>query len=333
MPKISVVMPVYNGEKYLREAIDSILNQTLSDFEFIIINDASTDKTEEIIKSYTDNRIKYLKNEKNLGVAGTLNKGLDVAKGEYIARMDADDISLPLRFEKQVKFMDKHRNIAVCGGVMEHFGADDNKKAYTVLGIDNMRINFLFDSCLFHPTVMMRKSVIENEHYRYDTQFDKVEDFELWTRLVLKYGIDNINQTLLKYRIHQNQVTQNYNNEHKEKASKVRYNYLKALGVKADNEEIKSYMDFCNKDFDYSTQIKSLISIFNKIVKANKKTGFMCEKKLKKYLFLITYNLYKKHGIISANDLINISNYITKKDFIKIETRTFIKNLIKGKGN
>ena len=98
MPKISVIMPAYNAEKYLREAIDSILGQTFTDFELIVINDCSRDDTEQIILSYQDPRIVYLKNEKNLGVAGTLNRGLEVARGAYIARMDADDRSVPDRF-------------------------------------------------------------------------------------------------------------------------------------------------------------------------------------------------------------------------------------------
>lgn len=114
-PAISVLMPVYNSEKYLNEAIESILNQTFVDFEFIIINDASNDNSENIIESYQDSRIKYFKNEKNLGVAKTLNKGLKLAQGKYIARMDSDDISLPERLYKQFKFMEVYNDIDVCG--------------------------------------------------------------------------------------------------------------------------------------------------------------------------------------------------------------------------
>ena len=114
-PAVSVVMPVYNGEKYLRESIDSILNQTYTDYEFIIVNDGSNDKTEEIILSYNDNRIRYIKNEKNLQIVKSLNRGIELAKGRYIARMDADDISLPRRFEKQITFMENNLEIGVCG--------------------------------------------------------------------------------------------------------------------------------------------------------------------------------------------------------------------------
>ena len=107
-PLVSVLMAVYNGEKYLLEAIESILNQTYTNFEFLIINDGSTDSTEEIILSYSDQRIRYIKNEQNLKLIASLNKGLDLAKGKYIARMDADDISLPDRLEKQVNFLERN---------------------------------------------------------------------------------------------------------------------------------------------------------------------------------------------------------------------------------
>ena len=124
MPKISVIMPAYNAEKYIKEAIDSILSQTFQDFELIVLNDCSKDSTEQIILSYTDDRVVYLKNEVNMGVAATLNRGLAVAGGEYIARMDADDISHPERFRKQARYLDAHPEVAVLGSNLECFNDD-----------------------------------------------------------------------------------------------------------------------------------------------------------------------------------------------------------------
>jgi len=114
-PKISVIMSVYNGEKYLREAIESILNQTFRDFEFIIINDGSTDKTSEILSSYNDPRIVIINNKRNIGLTKSLNKGLKMVKGEYIARQDADDVSLPERLERMVNFLDMNRDVGLLG--------------------------------------------------------------------------------------------------------------------------------------------------------------------------------------------------------------------------
>lgn len=119
MPKISVVMPAYNAEKYIGEAIESILNQTFKDFEFIIINDGSVDHTKEIIREYNDPRIVLLENDKNRGIVLSLNKGLDAATGKYIARMDADDIALKNRFERQVEYLDEHKDIGVLGKVTD----------------------------------------------------------------------------------------------------------------------------------------------------------------------------------------------------------------------
>src|SRR2546423_6687976 len=114
-PRVSVLMPVYDVAKYLREAIDSILGQTFTDFEFIIIDDASTDRSAEIINSYNDPRIRFIQNEKNVGLIATLNRGLDLAYGEYLARMDQDDVSLPERLAKQVAFMETASDVAASG--------------------------------------------------------------------------------------------------------------------------------------------------------------------------------------------------------------------------
>ena len=119
---VTVLMPVYNGEMYLREAIDSILHQTFTDFEFLIINDGSTDNSETIILSYDDSRIRYEKNDSNLKLIATLNKGIELAKGKYIVRMDADDISIPDRIEKQVAFLEKNPDVGICGSWFTAFG-------------------------------------------------------------------------------------------------------------------------------------------------------------------------------------------------------------------
>ncbi|MFT5919102.1 MAG: glycosyltransferase involved in cell wall biosynthesis, partial [Granulosicoccus sp.] len=115
IPLVTVLLPVYNAEKFLEQAIRSVLDQTFTEFEFLIINDGSTDRSEEIIVSFNDSRIRYIKNETNLKLIKTLNKGIEFASGKYIARMDADDISLPTRFEQQVALLEKQPEIGVCG--------------------------------------------------------------------------------------------------------------------------------------------------------------------------------------------------------------------------
>lgn len=329
MPKISVVMPVYNGEKYIKEAIDSILSQTFPDFEFIIINDCSTDNTESIIKSYNDSRIRYIKNEKNLGVAESLNKGLDVAKGEYITRMDADDISLPERFEKQISFMDRHKNIAVSGCAIERFGAIGGK-AYNEYSKEKIRIGFLFRSCIFHPTVMMRRSVMEIENYRYDVHFDKVEDYELWTRILPKYDICSIKSVLLKYRVHSGQVTQNYSQMHKKLLLELKKKFLLYIGIDVlTDKEIRAFNDYCLEEIDYNEQAKDLIISLKKIVLANNKARFFSEKNLRKSFAKIVLIAARMQDIYNKKDLIKMSGLATKFDIYKDELKQFIKRLIR----
>lgn len=214
-PTVSVVMPAYNAETYLREAIDSILAQTYTDFEFIIINDGSTDRTKEIIQSYTDPRIVYLENEKNSGICVTLNKGLDAARGRYIARMDADDISMPHRLATQVAFMDSHPEIGVTGTHMQLMDENGKPRQVFMNSTDPYAcyVDLLFGASVGHPTVMMRKSILTDHNLEYEDYFRGMEDYYLWWELARHTRISNIPQTLLHYRCHGGQVTKNQVNE------------------------------------------------------------------------------------------------------------------------
>lgn len=149
MPKVSVVMPAYNAEKYIGESIKSILNQTFIDFEFIIINDGSRDRTKEIILSYSNDRIVYLENEINSGIVVTLNKGLEYATGEYIARMDADDIAVAERLEKQIEFMEENKDVGVLGTGICIFGEDVQEQARVfTTNPEQLKAELIFNSCI-----------------------------------------------------------------------------------------------------------------------------------------------------------------------------------------
>ena len=175
---VSVVMPVYNGALYLREAIDSILSQTHSNLELIIINDGSTDDSERIIQSYTDERIVYLKNEVNSRICVTLNRGLDIAKGKYIARMDCDDISVLNRLEVQVEFMESHPEIGICGSNVIVFGRDFQREADMVQDSDLCTAGLIFNPCFAHPTVMWIKTIMEKYALRYDEYYCGCEGWD-----------------------------------------------------------------------------------------------------------------------------------------------------------
>ena len=204
MPKVSVILPVYNGQKYLKEAVDSILSQTFTDFELLLLNDGSTDDSELIIQSYKDPRIVYLKNEINQGLIFTLNKGIEVAKGEYIARMDADDIALPQRLEKQITRIDIGSAAVLATRVKL---IDANTKPLPdwnddVVNTSPQHIkNFLkSDNCIAHPTVMGRTALFKKYGYRYNQKYS--EDYDLWLRILADgLCIEKLEEPLLLHRI------------------------------------------------------------------------------------------------------------------------------------
>lgn len=212
VPKITVLMSVYNGEKYLHEAIDSILNQSYSDFEFIIVNDGSSDNTAEILNEYSDPRIKRINNQQNIGLVRSLNRAIETAKGELIARMDADDISTPDRFDKQVAYLDAEPKVSVLGTCMKHIDAEGNN-----LGILNAPINhnlikwkMLFETSMFHATVMMRKKDLKKAG-NYNADFQYIEDFELWSRMIDNVRFSNLNEVLYIRRWHDESVCNLHN--------------------------------------------------------------------------------------------------------------------------
>jgi len=230
-------MPVYNGEKYLKEAIDSILNQIFTEFEFIIINDGSTDNTEQIILSYSDERIRYVKNEANLKIVKSLNKGLWLAKGEYIARMDADDVAPTNRLAVQYDFMRNNSAVSVCGSYMQVY--EESCNVWRVpLTSNEIKAHMLFECCLYHPTVIFKKDlVIKNEGYR--ESFSGAEDYELWQRLSQVTGVcfANIPEPLLKYRVHPLVDRGVYKEKQRRLAGDIRFRQLTKLGLVPTEED------------------------------------------------------------------------------------------------
>ncbi len=220
-PRVSVLMPAYNAQNFIGQAIESILTQTFRNFEFIIINDGSTDKTPEIIQFYADRdkRIRFINNPENQGLIAVLNQGLDICRGEYIARMDSDDISLPGRLEAQVKYMDFHPACGVLGTSQVLFG-DINQPVFyqpVVHILDIMTYN-----PVSHPTVMFRKSVIDEHNIRYNPDYKHCEDLELWTRMIHITQIHNLQTIFLYNRITAGNVTTTHWEHQQKLTQKIR---------------------------------------------------------------------------------------------------------------
>lgn len=234
-PLVSVIMPVYNREDYLAEAIVSILNQTMTDFEFLIIDDASIDASREIAASFDDSRVRLLQNDTNLGITHSLNKGLQHARGKYIARMDSDDISMPERLAKQVDFLEQTQEIGLCGSWLQTIGASQQIWKYPTEN-EVLKSLLLFQTCLAHPTVMFRRKLFERYQLQYDPFYLHAEDYEMWTRCCRYFPIANIGETLLYYRLHPVRIGQQYAQEQQKTANLIQKNQLAELGIYKEEE-------------------------------------------------------------------------------------------------
>ena len=206
--RVSVVMSVYNGEKYLREAVDSILNQTFTDFEFIIIDDGSTDNTARILREYRDHRLISVHNSENRGQTRCLNQGLRIARGEYVARLDADDIALPQRLEQQLGFLALNPSVVLLGTWCECISETGTHVGFCKYPTDP---NEILDSTVemdpfAHPSVVYRRDVALQEG-GYPEQFVWAQDFALWLRLLRHYQAANLPAVLVKLRLHSRQMS------------------------------------------------------------------------------------------------------------------------------
>jgi Glycosyltransferases involved in cell wall biogenesis len=211
-PEISIILPVHNSGRYIRKTIDSLLAQSFRNFELIIINDGSTDDSETIIQSYTDPRIAYYANDGNKGLIFTLNRGIFMARGKYIARMDADDICLPERLELQKLWLDEHTDASMVACTIQFIDEQDAPAGAWPLDRSTITRQAIHktlpkENCIAHPSIMGRTGVFKA--YWYAENQKNTEDYDLWLRLAADgHIIDKINRDLLLYRVHQQSVTQ-----------------------------------------------------------------------------------------------------------------------------
>ena len=280
-------MPVYNTkEEFLRAAIESILNQTYSDFEFIIVNDGSTNNAEEVILSYKDDRIVYLKQE-NQGIVSALNNGWDKANGEFIARMDSDDISFPQRLEKQIKFLEENSEYSLVGSWTEVI---PNKRVIK-LPTDIKLMDLLADCTFIHPSIMFRKSDFDKYNLRYTEDAKYAEDYLLYSRAVANLKMTNLQEVLLNYRVYPD------NSSSSNRDTRVRSSFIVQDFI----------LDCMSNDED---ERNSLLNLAYK--KKNKTSG------LKEKLFSIK-NLYKNWAKYKLVTVLGLEIAIKVKEYKKGE--------------
>ena len=232
---VSVIMPVYNEGKYIFDAISSILNQTFSDFEFIIIDDGSTDNSYDIIQTFSDHRIVTIRNEKNRGTFPVRNLGMSLSKGKYIAVMDADDMALPDRLQKQYDYLEKNPTVLAIGAQLHFIGTE--RKTEMPISYHEICAGLLHNSCIMHPTLFIRSEIIRQTG-GYDEQYTYASDYDLACRLSLKGKIENLTDTCTAYRLHPEQISLAKRPEQQGYADVIRQKYHIAFINKHKSPEL-----------------------------------------------------------------------------------------------
>jgi len=330
-------MPVYNAAKYLDETINSILNQTYNDFEFLIIDDGSTDNSLAILNSYKDPRIIVHKNEMNNGYVKTLNKLIDLSRGEYIARQDNDDISLPDRIEKQVLFLNKNKDVGVCGTNAFIFGK--NKKISRMpITDDEIKAYMIINNPMIHSTIMYRKSIFDVWNInKYNEDLCPAEDYAMWFEISKKTKLANLPQPLLKYRWHENNTSQIKKTIQIEKANQIRKEILDySLSHQMSKEEISLFKILSDTEFANEINIKFLEEILKNILKKNKEVCYYNNLAITNLFFIFWTKILLKTKNISLIKKIPIyfksSLFNTKCLFYNI-TIPNLKKLLYDKNN
>ena len=319
---VSVLMPAYNAAEHIREAIDSILEQTFTDFEFLIINDGSTDNTVDIISEYDDPRIKLVHNDGNKGLIYSLNYGLEIAQGKYIARMDADDIAMDTRLEKQVRFLEDNPDTSILGTAFIFMGTphEMHHPNYN----EEIRIKLLDDGAFAHPTVMMRKDSIDSNNIRYNGDYKYIEDYQFWVEAAIKnLKMANLDEVLLQYRQHSNQVSSQKYNEQEETKQRIKLEYLSHYFGKYMNvDELVSVHQYPVID------LPSKISTLDKLSKTNNKYNLFYKKYFDRYINILIYRNVPKNRFVSTREILRVIRNNVSLKFITVLFKINIKKLV-----
>ncbi|WP_318466410.1 glycosyltransferase family 2 protein [Photobacterium leiognathi] len=287
---ITVLLPAYNAEKYIHRAINSILNQTFTNFELIIINDGSTDLTRKIVENYTDQRIRLINIQNNIGLINALNLGLNLANRKYIARLDADDICLPTRFEKQIEFLEKNSEYVACGtGIINFNETSESYMQYPETDEEIRVALHFFERNICHPTVMIRTSALNKHNIRYRKEYKYAEDYKLWIELSKIGKLHNLKDGLVKYHRHQNQVSVKYYPQQIAISREIVTELLYSIWPNILMDEIESVLQLCVHEQgmfpEKHLSLKQIEVTIDKILSKNKYHNTFNSKLLKNILY------------------------------------------------
>lgn len=308
--KVTVLMPVYNSKLFLKDAIESILNQTHNNFEFLIINDGSIDESDTIIRSFNDSRIKYINNKINQGIVATLNEGISISTGKYIARMDSDDISLPKRLEKQIAFLEANPSYQLCGSKAI---AIDNEggKLYRLnrpTSFEHIKVFNFFRNGFIHPTVMANATLLKS--FRYSEEYLYAEDYMLFSQFSMNYKVTNLDECLLQYRVHEESITSKKNIEMVKSELKTLRFLLSFLYDEVTEKQLLLHHSVL-RPLQNTFSAEEIHQYFLELLYKNKEKHIFCQNILRKQLLKEWYKYLLTNKIKSP-----LKSYISSPLFI-----------------
>lgn len=276
-PIVSVVMPAFNAEAHLHEALVSVLTQSFHNFEVIVINDGSTDDTRKILDEFaSDPRLRVIDNSVNRGLIASLHIGMDACRGQFVARMDADDICIPDRFERQVAFLDAHQEIDLVGGAIRFFGNVREPFVFHFPTVhERIAPAMLFYCPLAHPAVMFRRCLVDDELIRFHDEYRHAEDYHLWGRLLTQVRVANLQEVVLNYRLHHKQVSSSLANAQYQASLRVRKQLLDDAGVAWTDDDICLHESvILENGAGTKAYFEELARWFNKLELYNQQSGY-----------------------------------------------------------
>ncbi len=334
--KVTVIMPVYNAGAYIKEAINSILEQSFTDFELLIIDDGSTDNSLLIIESFKNSKIRLLQNNTNQGLVFTRNRGIEEAKGEYLAWLDADDYAMPQRLEVQITYLEKYKNIALLGSYADYM-YENGEVYYTVMPKTDSKtlgIWLLFQNCFPQSSVIIRKTALFSPiNLRYREGFPPAEDYDLWVQLAYYQQVANLPEILIRHRKHKESTSQKMSIAQENNILKILTYQLENLGITPTTEELNLHRKISHYSCEQNLlTYQKIADWLNKLKIANDKT----QKYENKYFNAViaeiwqkTSSIYLKFGIKGLNIFVNCIVYVDINFFMRIRLIIgFIKNSI-----
>lgn len=303
MPKVTVVLPVYNGERYLREAIDSVLAQTYRDFELWVVNDGSTDSTADIVDSYLDPRVRRIDNPHNMGLVATLNRTFAMVESPFIARMDDDDLWHEKKLELQIALLESRPDIGVCGTSIHKFG-DINSTFVFPEESDALKVGLLFYCMMSHPSVVYRRNMLEETGLTYQQDYFPTEDYKMWIDVLKHSKIYNLQQPLVEYRQHESQICRKRKEEQTKLERKLREEQLRLIYPNPFQNELDFHLDrFTTLRPVSDMEVKQFLWWEKKLCEENKRHGYVNPRVMRSELHryvqnaIRSYYLSDYHGI------------------------------------